>query len=104
MATVFKVYTYKSDDNTTVNIKGKAADFDAIGNVAVTGAAKGLTITRGKLRKIDGVCTTTNPPTRRRIVCCDPANPRFTAATPATFGIPGIGTFTVVGRIGEKRY
>lgn len=102
MATVFDYYTYTTDSGTSFSVKIKKADGDAVGNVG--GAPNsGLSIRRGKLRKIDGVCTTTNPPTRRRIIMCSTSNPRWTSGTPASFTIGGL-TFNVVGRIGEKRY
>jgi hypothetical protein len=103
MASVFKVYTYTSDTTgLTFPVKMLAVDGDAINTGGVVGTTP-IHVTRSKLRKVDGVCLTTNPPKRRRIICCSPANAKWTAANPGTFTI-GADTYTIVGRVGEKRF
>lgn len=103
MAVTYDYYTYTSDTaGLSYVIKMKKVDGDAItGNTG--GATPAPAISHKKLRHIDGVDNSTNPPTRRRIVCCSPASAMWTSATPGTFSISG-QVFKIVGRIGEKRF
>lgn len=103
MAVTYDYYTYHDDTaGVTFVVKMKKDHGDAIpGNTG--GATPGPSVHTHKLRHIDGVNNSTNPPTRRRVICCDPTNAVWTGASPGTFSIGGTA-YTIVGRIGQKRY
>lgn len=94
-------YVYQSDDGNSYTLKQRAALATAVGNVAYTGTPALPGFPKGRVpRVVYGQNVTGGVITRKRVWIGDPADTEFVAG--AGFTVDSL-TFTVLGRIGEKR-
>lgn len=92
---------YTDDTGVLHTISQRTAVQAAVGNVVATGANPGRPA-GWKLRHIQAYTVVSGKTLRKRIVIGDPTNDLFDTAAGGTFSCDGV-TWTVAGRIGEKR-